>query len=162
MWKQIPGFSSYLVNASGKIFSLKSEKVLKTDKRVNNSGYETVCLGAEVKAVHWCVAVTFLGPSRGRQVHHINGNRRDNRLFNLEWATRKENMAHARKSMEKVWASHREKYKGAGNPNAKLTQKQTERLLFLYAKGWTQVALGNRFGIRQGAVSKVINRNKEY
>lgn len=50
--------------------------------------------------VHQCVAKLFLkkkGPKKGLEVNHIDGNKHNNKLSNLEWVTRSENTKHAHK-----------------------------------------------------------------
>lgn len=68
----------------------------------NHYGYMcfVACIGGRYRSVsvHRAVAWAFLGdpPVRHAQVNHKNGDKSDNRVENLEWCTRAENVAHAR------------------------------------------------------------------
>lgn len=73
------------------------EKILKPTRLPN--GYVRVCLykdkSRKFLCVHRLVAIAFLpNPENKPQVNHKNGNREDNRLENLEWATSSENLYH--------------------------------------------------------------------
>lgn len=88
----------YRVCSDGKIISKTDGKLLHS--RIDRGGYETVRLRKEGKIsthfVHRLVAGAFLdNPESKREVNHINGNKLDNRLENLEWVTHAENVQHA-------------------------------------------------------------------
>ena len=70
------------------------EKIKMCKQTLNTWGYMTVNLSkngkSNTKRVHRLVATTFLGDSN-LQVDHIDGNKQNNRLDNLEYVTPKEN-----------------------------------------------------------------------
>lgn len=85
--------NDYKITKSGRVWSDKSKRYLKI--YVCN-GYESISLGTDRKwyAVHRLVAETFIpNPENKPYVNHINCDRTDNRVENLEWVTQKENCA---------------------------------------------------------------------
>lgn len=56
----------------------------------------SLCYKGNVRRVraHRAVAASFLGDHPDMQVNHINGNKADNRIENLEWVTRSGNIRH--------------------------------------------------------------------
>jgi uncharacterized protein (DUF2147 family) len=96
--KQIKDYPNYLITTDGRIFNLKKMIFLK--KLLNNSGYYNICLynenGGKFYLVHRIMAQTYLPKDDTRNfVNHIDGNKENNFLCNLEWCTHKENMQHA-------------------------------------------------------------------
>lgn len=89
MWKRIKGFEdSYLISEDGQVWSIRSEKFLKP--RIDRYGYEAVVLSVcgipHYKTVHRLVAQAFIpNPNNLPTVNHINEDKRDNRVANLEW-----------------------------------------------------------------------------
>ena len=100
-WRDVSGFEGkYLVSSQGRIISLnylntKQPRFLKTFK--HHSGYIMVNLGENGrKSVHQLVANAFINnPENKKYVNHIDGNKINNCVENLEWVTSKENMQHA-------------------------------------------------------------------
>ncbi len=67
-------------------------RILKPFKQ-NQYGHIAVQLGKSKKHIHQLVIRTFVGePKEGQEVRHINGVPTDNRLENLEYGTRSENI----------------------------------------------------------------------
>ena len=100
-WKVIPGFEGrYEVSDIGRVLSKRTNRPLKPN--VMNHGYVCVHLYSggkqtrAVKTIHQLVAQAFIpNPQGHREVNHKNFLKRDNRVDNLEWVSRKENVAHA-------------------------------------------------------------------
>lgn len=98
-WKQIPNLP-YEISSLGKIRNLQG-KVLKT--YIQNSGYEQIKInyqGLHIhKSIHRLVAEAFMpNPLNKEYVNHIDGNKLNNTVDNLEWCTNSENILHARKT----------------------------------------------------------------
>lgn len=91
IWKDIPGYEGYYqVSTKGNVKGQKGN-LLKQDIR-KNTGYKYVVLSVNKKTFHAniqrLVAKTFIpNPNCFPVVNHINENRADNRVENLEWCT---------------------------------------------------------------------------
>lgn len=102
VWRDIPGYEGlYQVSTQGNVKSLRRNgNFLKPRK--DHKGYMNVALTWKCKSkhfkVHRLVALAFIpNPENKRTVNHIDGNKENNNLENLEWATHSENIIHANK-----------------------------------------------------------------
>ena len=102
LWKPVPGYEGlYKINIDGKIVSLQKRNFGKEiSKRIDRTGYWIVKLKNEIKYssvyVHRVIALAFIdNPLNKSFVNHINGNKQDYNITNLEWVTASENMQHA-------------------------------------------------------------------
>lgn len=107
IWKDIQGYEGYYqISNTGFVLSLprKSNSSLSVLKpQLSCHGYPQVGLkvkgkGRKLVRIHRLVALHFIpNPENKPEVNHINRNRADYRIENLEWCTRTENARHAAK-----------------------------------------------------------------
>lgn len=105
-WVSVPDYKNvYEVSDAGNVRRVGGGK-LKPHVNFRN-GYVYVCLSKhnqkKTYRLHRIVAKAFLGDREDMQVNHIDGNKTNNSLSNLEWVTQSENMKHAyRTGLEKI------------------------------------------------------------
>ena len=112
MWKSVLGFEGYYeISENGIIKSLEKEvNNSKTTKRVvkerirkpyvTKKGYVQIMLSKHKINykfyIHRLVAINFIdNPDNKLEVNHIDGNKQNNHVSNLEWCTRSENNKHS-------------------------------------------------------------------
>ena len=99
--RPIPGYEKfYLASEDGKIYSKRSNKFLKP--ATTKDGYLQVSLVGEngkqySYKVHRLIAMTFIdNPNNLPEVNHIDFDRLDNFVNNLEWCNHYDNIKHSR------------------------------------------------------------------
>ena len=101
IWKTIPISIKYEASTFGRIRRIKTGRILKSHK--NEHGYlKTKIKGTNgeniTSLIHRLVAITFIeNPYNKPTVNHINHCPSNNNVYNLEWATHKEQKKHSRK-----------------------------------------------------------------
>jgi len=98
------------------------------------------------KYVHRLVAEAFIpNPNNYPQVNHLDGNKLNNNIDNLEWCTNSQNQIHARNI-------------GLKHNICRINMEIANRIRELYKTGrYYQRELGIMFGITQMQISVIIN-----
>lgn len=110
--KPIPGFELYSADKQGSIYrtsytdkenTAKYSLPHKLSPSYDRDGYPRVVLSVNgktfYKKVHYLVALTFIpNPENKPWVNHIDGNKKNNKVENLEWVTPCENVRHAHRT----------------------------------------------------------------
>ena len=104
-WIDVPGYEGlYQVSNLGQVKSMRKGRTL--SQNPVRGGYLRVCLSKDGKSkgvyVHQLVADAFIGHRDGLEVNHIDGDKRNNQVTNLEWVTRSENIKHSYKYLGRV------------------------------------------------------------
>lgn len=110
-YKEIEDYPGYFVYEDGRVLALPSGSILKPI--LKKDGYSSVCLYRDKKQkylkIHRLVAEAFIpNPMNKLFVNHIDFDRANNCLGNLEWVTSSENALHSarhgRNSKQKKFA----------------------------------------------------------
>ena len=158
-WKVVLSFPDYEVSNLGRVrfvgkrkwSKLRGSSLLK--QRIQDGYYKVTLqsnpLGRKSFGVHRLVLLAFC-PHRGTECRHLNADRRDNRLENLAWGTKRDNINDA--------IFHRNTLRGERHPMAKLRWSKAECLRNAYKAGDGSIRfLAKRFGIGQTVARGVIN-----
>lgn len=174
-WKTINDYPYYQVSTLGEIkrlsrYNIKGhflkEKIMKT--KIDKQGYEVIGLvnkegQQKVVKVHRMVALTFIpNPDCKPDVNHkwvdkalsAEENKRDNRIENLEWVTKEENMGHA----------HRENlvsYKGVKNSQSKLNEQEIIEIRDKYSNGLSLKEIADQYGVTNSNIGCIV-KNKTW
>lgn len=98
IWKDIVGYEGlYKVSNKGGVYSIRRKREM--SPTISNNGYKRVKLYTRGKyktiSIHRLVAKTFLeNPENYPVVNHIDENKFNNNVENLEWCTQKQNVNH--------------------------------------------------------------------
>ena len=160
IWKPVKDFEGmYEVSDTGLIKSLArsnghgSRNEDKQRRTKIGKGYESVALCKDHKIkhylVHRVVAEAFIpNPKNHPQVNHIDGNKLNNNVENLEWCTHQYNQLHARQNG--LMGGER------GN-TSKLTERDVRAIRRIYPKLNTR-ELAKAFDVGQPAICNIINK----
>lgn len=161
IWKTIPKYSRYKASSDGEIYTPnwkggKTGKVMKP--AVDSNGYmRTMLVDDEGRTrtikVHRIIAQTFIeNPDELKEVNHLNGNKADNRVENLDWVSHQQNIRH---SFDNGLQNNR----GINNPFSKLTERDVLEIRAKFKPriyGRKELAL--EYNVKQTTIKDVILR----
>ena len=148
---------NYYALEDGNIYSETSGRNL--SKHLDKDGYEKVRLvsldGRHTYSVHRLILESFfpIENMENLQVNHLDGNKQNNSLSNLEWSTCQENINHACKN------NLRHNQIGEYNNATKLTEENVKEIIeMLLSKQFTQKEIGKRFEVSEDVVGAIKNK----
>lgn len=161
--------TNYKVSENGEVFRCKKDGSLKELKHhIDRDGYHHVTIYVngtpKYSVVSRLVAIAFIpNPENKPEVNHIDGNKDNNNVSNLEWNTTKENIHHA-------WRTNLAKAKkGENHPNSIYKESDIRKVCkLLESNEMTMKEISNQTKIPYTIVKQIKNKilwkdiSKEY
>lgn len=167
--KSIPCAPDYEINDCGFVFSKERIVTRKNGRKyfvkrrkmkltIDNRGYNRCALIVNKKLttlkVHRLVCETFYGKSK-LEVNHKNGNKQDNRLENLEFCTRSQNIVHAFKNKLAI------PMRGSRNPTSKIDEIKALTIKTFLMSGIGPSEISRKFNVSIN-ITKDISKGKTW
>ncbi len=151
-WKVIDIAPRYWVSDHGDIIStVRKGRIMK--KTIGTHGYPYVSIMIDDKPikmlVHRIMGKAFLDGEK-ETINHIDGNKENNHISNLEWATHKENLNHA-------FSTGLNNCYGEGHPHSKITKEQALEIQKRGQSGENHVDIARDYPISRQHVQKIIS-----
>ena len=142
--------TEYYISEDGSVY--RGGQKLNPPKYSNGYLVQKIYVNGQYKRylVHRLVAMTYLpNPENKKFVNHINGQKEDNRLVNLEWVTSQENHTHAKLNGLKA--------KGETHGFSKLTNDNVILIKNMLNDKIPQRKIGKIFGVCQASIRDINN-----
>lgn len=144
-WKALKQNESYEISTLGRIrhnYKNGKTKILSPmTNGQNENDYLFINIDGKKYYMHHLVLETFIGQKPlGYECDHINSNKQDNSLFNLQYLTRAENRSH----------------KGSKHGMAKLSEKLVKAIKKLIDMGITQKQIADLYEVSASTISSIV------
>ena len=150
--KAIPNFPGYFASSSGQIFSNRRGSLKEMKLSVHRDGYFKIMICVEktkyTRMVHRLVASAWITNSENkREINHKNGDKKDNRVENLEWVTSSENAFHKTSILRKCI--------GEQTHLSKLTEDQVKEIR---SSKEDSLIMSRKFGVHRSLIYLIRQR----
>jgi hypothetical protein len=162
---QLKEHPEYFITKTGDVYSMINNagnarsKPYKLKQTLGRDGYHWVGLkgvNRKMKKIHRLVAETFIhNPENKPVVNHIDGNKTNNNVENLEWVTYSENTLHAISTGLVTFK------KGEESHASKLTNVQTVELIKMVLNGSTNEEIATKFDLHPRYVSLIRHKKRQ-
>lgn len=148
--KKIDGYDYYYITKNGEVYSTFTGQIKRLKTQFTNDGYEKIKLKKKTYRIHRLVAIYFIeNPLNLPQVNHIDGNKLNNSVENLEWCDNSYNQKHA-------WNIGLQKAKTPSN--AKLSLEQANEIRQRYVdEDISQRKLASIYGVAKTTIADILN-----
>ncbi len=148
---KIKGHERYEISKCGIIRNVYNKNI--KSQYISSTGYYMVSLSYENKSrpqrVHRLLACTFINNEKNEKfINHIDGNKLNNSLDNLEWCSHSYNMKHA-------FDTGLINNTGEKNGMSKLDFKKVSYIKELLKKGVSQQKIADKFNVSRSAILKI-------
>lgn len=155
-FKQIDCLPNYEISESCVIRDKRNKRI--KGQYIGSTGYYMVSISQNNRTkpykVHRLLMQTFTpNPNGYKEVNHIDGNKLNNDLKNLEWCDHRQNMSHAFKS-------GLVNNSGEKNGMAKLKDADIPIIRQLLADGMSQYKIALIYSVSRSAIMNLKNRSK--
>lgn len=156
IWKTIFNYYNYEISSYGRIRNINGYiRKIQTDKK----GYSVISIRnylgiRKTLKIHRLVAIMFLdNPKNLPQINHKDGNKKNNKVDNLEWCNNSYNQKHA-------FLNNLQINKGSKNPRSKLSE---ENVIEIRKNGKydTYLNISKKYKVSKSTIYSILN-NKNW
>lgn len=151
MFQQLKEDSRFEISQSGIIRNVKTKYI--KSQYVSDTGYYMITISKNNKSkpyrVHRLIANNFIeNPKKLKEVNHIDGNKLNNDLSNLEWVSHFGNMQHA-------FSTGLANNTGVKNGMTKLNERKVREIKELLKQGISQYKIAKKYNVSRSAILKI-------
>jgi hypothetical protein len=169
VWKDVKGYEGlYQVSDFGNIKRIIDQYGYIVNRILVNNirpcGHLSVVLSLKGKTktrlVHHLVLEAFVGLRQvGTECRHLDGNPANNKLYNLKWGTRGENvkdaMEHGTFSLPPI-----NDLRGSKSSSAKLNDNKIVEIRKLHAEGMSDTEIAKKYKVCRQTINSIINNKR--